>query len=607
MFPSFRNKEVWNMLNKKIESDLTSLDLSICKPYQSAHIFSKWLKNSLDDLLKDFKNTEIEKKEYYRKSRERVLKNKAPFLGKQINHKSPTCSIKEMEKHFRKTFSLNVFKFKHIHEEEIEIEYEFNKDPITVEELQRLIEKSSSDSKDYYGLSYGIIKKLPSIHQTLCDIFNRLISDIDDKKWTTAIIYAGYKKGDTIIPDNFRPLMKFPILTRIYNRWISQKLFIFLSKNKILNMEVQRGYNNIYQGVFNNVTSCKYFVKDAIEEENDIAIVFLDIKNAYGSIHYEFIKKLMKMYRVPEEVADYIYNYYVSSGGYLVINKEQSDYIKCEKGLHQGCAIGNILFIMCFNFFLKILIKKYSYGYTVEHKEEIYKTFLLAFIDDVSVITKFLSEAIKVCNDLDKLLKKYDINLSYGKCRYLEIKQETNNGFCSNICKFFSKPKIPKINNHVIKKLTLDDHFKYLGSTILLNQEDEIKLYQEELTIKLQKVDDIKSPVSNADKIYLYKNFITKKIMWDFQLLLWDPMLIKEIELTYLKKWFVKDPENYLKIRNERIISRRIKSHIENNSKSLEPFSQQLLEGLDNNEIEQHLQNVDKIEHQELGYEQLVL
>lgn len=593
MFPSFRNTETWNMLNTTISDELKLLDLSKNKPYDAIHKFSEWLSKTLYDNLKDFKNTETEIKEIRKKNREYFLKRKAPFIGKQINNQKPTCSMDAMYRYFKYLSAKKADNSTYDHIKfDIKITHKYNNSPITEKEFIELFDKSSSGNKDSYGLSYGIFKKLPCTHKYICDLLNNLPANIDNPTWSQSVIYPGHKKGPSDIPKNFRSLQKFSILTRVYNRIMSRRIYNFLAANNILDMEVQKGYKDVYGGVFNNINVCKNIINEANEKKRNLSVIFLDVQNAYGSISFKFIKHILKIYKIPTHIADYIYNYHITSTGYIQIGQTKSDIINLDHGLHAGCAMGNILFLMCFNLFIYELSNKYSYGYIIKYKDLIYKLFLLAFMDDLTIITESLKEGKEVFTDLVMILEKYNLFIAYDKCRYVEIGHNTGE---------------LKINDNIVKQITLDDKFKYLGSPILLDVMQEIKKYREDLLEKFQKVNELKSPVSNSDKIFLYNNYISRKILWDFQFFFWEPVNIIDIELRYLEKWGVKEPDTYLIARNERIKARKITNHYKMSCKSLKPYSEMLLGQLTDHEITACLGLTEKPDTTQITYNSVIL
>ena len=62
--------------------------------------------------------------------------------------------------------------------------------------------------------------------------------------------------------------IKLANIAKLWSRIISRRLYEFVSANNALNMDIQKGYDNIYGGVFNNVSLCKHIIHHAIENKN---------------------------------------------------------------------------------------------------------------------------------------------------------------------------------------------------------------------------------------------------------------------------------------------------------------------------------------------------
>ena len=94
-------------------------------------------------------------------------------------------------------------------------------------------------------LPSGLLKDCAkNISKPLCHIINLSISTSTvPNVWKIAIIIPAYKCGDKSKPENFRPISVLPILLKVLEKAIHNKLMDFLEKENILR-DSQYGFRN---------------------------------------------------------------------------------------------------------------------------------------------------------------------------------------------------------------------------------------------------------------------------------------------------------------------------------------------------------------------------
>ena len=111
----------------------------------------------------------------------------------------------------------------------------FNEDPITTQELKRVISqtKSSSTPRPRDQIPYTVLKRCPSLSAALVDLYNAC--------WSSASVPAAWKKGILRLipkgpaednpenPGNFRPIALTSCIGKVFttivkNQWLSYML-----------------------------------------------------------------------------------------------------------------------------------------------------------------------------------------------------------------------------------------------------------------------------------------------------------------------------------------------------------------------------------------------
>ena len=112
-----------------------------------------------------------------------------------------------------------------------------------------------------------------------------------------------------------------------------------ISDNKI-DSDVQKAHvtsNGVWEHVFELNCLMSYDIKNKCSTP----ILFLDIKNAFGSVNYKKLIKILKSQNYPNFLWKYVKKYYKNL--ICLFNGKQ---IKWENGLLQGSGLSNILFLI---------------------------------------------------------------------------------------------------------------------------------------------------------------------------------------------------------------------------------------------------------------------
>jgi len=127
------------------------------------------------------------------------------------------------------------------------------------------------------GISIIIFKRCPILRSNL----TKLILACWRKKyfpliWRRATVSLVYKKGDTSDPQNFRPIALQPVLGKVLNACIRNKLWSFLSTNDLVDTKMQKGFWPGVNGITEHVELMKYLLKIQKRHKRDIYVILLD-------------------------------------------------------------------------------------------------------------------------------------------------------------------------------------------------------------------------------------------------------------------------------------------------------------------------------------------
>lgn len=290
---------------------------------------------------------------------------------------------------------------------------------ILYEDVEDVINNAQNDSKDEYGLNISDLSNYAEIYIILVKLYNEILSEKNlCEEWRTITIKTKYKGGDKNDPKNFRPINKLPILIRLFDNILARKIKKNVLENELIDFQIQKaltltGNSGLFEAIFE------------INSNLDKSILFLDIKNAYGSVNYETLLKILEKHNFDKTLIDYYREFYGK-----LIGKYNDIKFSWKNGLLQSINSSNILFLLYIDICLKELKNNLGDNYIV-----------ISFVDDISIIIKKLEKKIKEI--LENTLLKYNFLIN------IEKTYEFNN------------PNFIFINN-------IKNDFKYLGSPLII-------------------------------------------------------------------------------------------------------------------------------------------
>lgn len=87
-------------------------------------------------------------------------------------------------------------------------------------------------------------------------------------------------------------------------------------------------------------------IRETREGDGDLAVLWLDLANAYGSIPYKLVETSLIRHHVPDKI---ILNYYNCFSVRVTSGSVTSAFHRMEKGIITGCTISVILFTLARN------------------------------------------------------------------------------------------------------------------------------------------------------------------------------------------------------------------------------------------------------------------
>ena len=224
--------------------------------------------------------------------------------------------------------------------------------PITPGTIKRiLMKRPSNSSPGDDGISYHHLKKMPSTHHFLATLFSKILREnqIAPDAWCDARIKLIFKGGDNQSPVNFRPIALTSVVGKLFHKIIALRLEQFLSDNKIIDTSIQKGFLTNINGTMEHIFTVSAIVQNAIQLRLPLAMTFLDLANAFGSISHDLILDMISHCRLPQEISAYILSLYSKLTAYVKTKDWSTDKFVISRGVFQGDTLSPIIFLIAFN------------------------------------------------------------------------------------------------------------------------------------------------------------------------------------------------------------------------------------------------------------------
>ena len=116
-------------------------------------------------------------------------------------------------------------------------------------------------------------------------------------EWKKACTVLIHTKGDQSDPTNFRPITLESTRLKIVTSCLRDSMFAFLSVNGYIDHRIQKGFMPKLSGTYEHTAQMSHIInKDRIKQRS-LVITLLDLKNAFGEVHRNLIRAVLKYHQ----------------------------------------------------------------------------------------------------------------------------------------------------------------------------------------------------------------------------------------------------------------------------------------------------------------------
>ena len=245
----------------------------------------------------------------------------------------------------------------------------------------------------------------------------------------------------------FRTISLLNVEVKIYLAVLAKRMTKYMLSNQYIDTSVEKGGVPGVPGCIDHTSVLTKIIQDAKDNKGDLAVIWLDLANAYGSIAHKLVDLTLTKYHVPEKVRTMLRHYFDNFKMRFNVADYTTAWQRLEVGIVTGCTISVVLFSAAMNLLVKSA-EKMSRGPILSSGVRQPPT--RAFMDDMTITAKSVPEAIWMLEDLEVLITWARMKFKPTKSRSMVLKK----GKVQNRFRFkVGGEAIPTLSEQPVKSL----------------------------------------------------------------------------------------------------------------------------------------------------------
>ena len=218
------------------------------------------------------------------------------------------------------------------------------------EEIYKMI--GCLDSNKAHGHDMISIRMLKLCGRSVCKplkiIFeNCLANGYFPDEWKKANVVPIHKKSDKKSIKNYRPVSLLPICSKIFERILYDRIFMFLSENDLISPK-QSGFKPSDSCV-NQLLSITYDIHKSFDNNLEVRGIFLDISKAFDRVWHQGLLFKLKQNGISGDLFNLLVSFLENRKQRVVLNGQFSPWANVNAGVPQGSILGPLFFLVYIN------------------------------------------------------------------------------------------------------------------------------------------------------------------------------------------------------------------------------------------------------------------
>ena len=408
-------------------------------------------------------------------------------------------------------------------------EVELDCSQFSVSELARVIKrmKAQSAPSPFDRVGYIIFKKCPSLLPALVKLFNICWAQSTiPGVWKCAAIKLIPKSSaseDTTNPGNFRPIALTPCVGKLFSSLLRNRWLRYMVTNKYLDSSLQKAFMPTVPGCTEHHQKLSSILAEAHSNHKSVAVSWLDLANAYGSVHHSLIDFSLRHYHAPPQFLSTVQALYKGLHAKVITAEWETPVISLQKGVYQGDPLSVVIFNTVMNTLLDTVSLRTDLGYRFSNSRR--RVNILQYADDTCLIANSPASCQYLLDTTSNWLQWSGMSAKVPKCQCLSLQGSSG------------KLADPHLTLDGIPFSTGPVRFLGMEVQVPKNSSAAREAVLSRLQEMLQAID--KSLLTRKQKLLLYSGGVCPRLSW--------PLLIQEFPTTWMERQVDSLVTGYLK------------------------------------------------------------
>ena len=310
----------------------------------------------------------------------------------------------------------------------------FNFQPVSEDDVTKTLKSIQTNSTGADHLNAFILTFfIDRVSVVLTHIINlSLETGIFPDRWKLALIKPIPKIAFPLKESDFRPISLLCTLSKIIGRLVNRQICEYLQKHSLFDPN-QSAYKSNH-GCNTALIKITDDILDSIDDSEVSILTLLDFSKAFDTVNHRLLIEKLKILGFSETARNWVTSYLTDRFQKVIINNDESSWVKIKNGVPQGSILGPTLFNILVSDMRQIIEFNSCHGYAddVQLKKG---TKIENINDSITEINQDLASISTYC-------RNSALTINETKCHYMIIG---------------TKPALKKVDDLVLNKMVINN------------------------------------------------------------------------------------------------------------------------------------------------------